>query len=268
MAENLKIVFSSRRQGMHPGALVAYHLIIWLLAVVGVIVTAMFNSTSAMSWYDYPSYQEGYMNAEVAVYEQVLLAFDCILLLTHFFLFVGSCVMTNRYNNAKRKVVIVTVPGPAGGYPGGQHPAYGSHQPFMSHPGAQSGQYPVPLIAQIPPGPGGGSGPTPASQAVLYGGYYAPAPQSMAWTTSQQPGNPGEWQGYYAPNPVSGRTSNNPARYSQRAPSAPALASSSGSRRSQRQSQAQAERQPQTPVQTTAPQEQPRTEEPVSEKTA
>lgn len=239
---------------MHPGALVAYHLIIWLLAVVGVIVTALFNASYGMNWYNFPRAIESELISRISVYEQVLMAFDCILLVVHFVLFVGSCVMTNRLSNARRKVVVVRVPVPGGGYPGAQYPP-------------PPGQYPVPLIAHIPPQAGHGVGPASPQQAALYGGYYAPVPQSTAWANSQHQGNPQQLQGYYAPAPVPART-NNPARYSQRGPPAPALASSSGSRRSQRQSQVPAERQPQAPVQPTAPQEQAKTEEPVSEKTA
>ena len=171
---------------------------------------------------------------------------------------------------------MVKVPVPVGGvYPGGQYPAaYGAPQPFVSHPAGQPGQHPAPLVSQIPQKP---KPAYPTSPADMYGGYYAPAvqPQGAGWAPSQQQGQPVQWQGYYAPAPA-------PARHAQRGPAAPALASSSESRRSQRLSQEQVEKPAQAasapeaaaapqataPPPVVEPQEQANPGEPASEKTA
>ncbi|KAK4044149.1 hypothetical protein C8A01DRAFT_31751 [Parachaetomium inaequale] len=267
--EFLKTVFSTRREGMHPGALVAFHLIIWLLALAAAVVISLFTAySSPYDWYDYPSYNRSALHSQSQVYEQAMLAFDIVLLLIHFILFVGACVETNRVAAARKKVVVVRVPVQVGAeYPGGgQYPLYGPPQPFVPQPGSLPGQYPVPLMAQVPPQQAGdGTGPAPPQPATLYGGYYAPAPQG--WAPQQQPGAHGPlMQGYYAPAPVPGAATSNPSRRSQRGPpAAPALATSSGSRRSQRHAQAQAGQQPEATAQLTEPQAQ---AEPVSERNA
>lgn len=206
--------------GMHPGALVAFHLIIWLLALVAVIFTALFIGYNTYDEYDYSTSEASWdIESKSYVYQQVLLAFDAILLGLHFILFIGACVETNKTNHAKKKVVIVRVPVAAGApYPGAQYPMYGSPAPLPSQP------------------------------AAAYGGYYAPAPQDlgMGW---QQVNSP-QWQGYYA----AGAVPANAARHSwQQQPPAPALASSSGSRRSQRLSQTQAQAQAQASPTEAAP---------------
>jgi hypothetical protein len=265
--EFLKTVFSSRREGMHPGALVAFHLIIWILALAAAVIISLFTAYSEpYTWYDYPSYNRSALHSQSQVYEQAMLAFDIILLLIHFILFVGACVETNRAAAARKKVVVVQVPVQAGAeYPGGgQYPFYGPPQSFMPQPGAQPGQYPVPLMAQVPPQQAGdGTGPALPQPATLYGGYYAPAPQGWA-PQQQQPGAHGPlMQGYYAPAPVPATATSNPSRRSQRGP--PALATSSGSRRSQRHEQARGEQQSESTPQPTEPQAQ---TEPVPDKNA
>ncbi|KAK4244503.1 hypothetical protein C7999DRAFT_35156 [Corynascus novoguineensis] len=202
--EFLKTLFSSRREGMHPGALVAFHLLIWLVALVAGIMTALFNAFADWS------------RNQTALFERVLVAFDCILFLIHFILFVGACVETNQLKKANRGVVVVRVPVPVGpGYPGAPYPVYGSAGQFVPlQPGTQPGHSTVPMMTQISPQAGNGAGPVPPQPAALYAGYYAPASQ-----------------GYYAPAPVVS-TAAHPSRSSRGPP-----ASRSESRRSQRQVQ-------------------------------
>ncbi|KAL2193577.1 hypothetical protein P885DRAFT_63776 [Corynascus similis CBS 632.67] len=204
--ELLKTLFSSHREGMHPGALVAFHLIIWLVAVVAAIMTALFNAFANWS------------HGQTALFERILVAFDCILFLIHFILFVGACVETNQLKKANRGVVVVRMPVPVGpGYPGAPYPVYGSAGQFVPlQPGTQPGHTTVPMMTQISPHAGNGAGLVPPQPAALYAGYYAPAPQ-----------------GYYAPAPVVS-TAANPSRSSRGPP-----ASRSESRRSQRQVQTQ-----------------------------
>ncbi|KAH6632217.1 hypothetical protein F5144DRAFT_245293 [Chaetomium tenue] len=195
--EFLKTMFSSRRQGMHPGALVAFHLIIWLMAVVAVVMTALFGAYSySDDWYDYPRADESVLFSQTQVYEQVLLGFDCALLLIHFILFVGACVETNRAERANKKVVVVRVPVPVGAqYPGGPEGQYTVYGP----PGAYTAPFPPAQMAQVPAAAGGRTGPAVPQPAASYAGYYAPTPDNAP---SQRRSNQAPIQGYYAPAPA------------------------------------------------------------------
>ncbi|EAQ87683.1 predicted protein [Chaetomium globosum CBS 148.51] len=163
--EFLKTMFSSRRQGMHPGALVAFHLIIWLMAVVAVVMTALFGAYSySDDWYGYPRADELVLFSQTQVYEQVLLGFDCALLLIHFILFIGACVETNRVERANKKVVVVRVPVPVGAQypgPGGQYAVYGP-------PSAYPAPFPPAQMAQVPAAAGGQTGPCCSSAGSLH----------------------------------------------------------------------------------------------------
>lgn len=196
VVEFLKTMFSSRRQGMHPGALVAFHLIIWLMAVVAIVFTALFGTYSyADDWYSYPRADRSVLFSQTQVYEQVLMGFDCVLLLIHFILFIGACVETNRVERVNKKVVVVRVPVPVGAqYPGGggQYTVYGP-------PGAYPAPFPAAQMTQVPPAAGGGNGPAPPQPAALYAGYYAPMPENGR---SQRQSNQAPVQGYYAPAPA------------------------------------------------------------------
>jgi ribosomal protein L32 len=161
--------------------------------------------------------------------------------------------------------VVVQVPVSVGGAYPGPHPAYRPRQSFVPPPGWQPGQYPAPLVAQIPPQASGGAGPAPPPPAALYGGYYAPGPQNMGWAPVQQQGNAVPVQGYYAP-PLPSRRHSNSRRNSRGEQAAPALASGSGSRRSQRRSQTQAAAQAAAP--STGAQEQAKPAEAVTERSA
>lgn len=195
VVEFLKTMFSPLRQGMHPGALVAFHLIIWLMAVVAVVMTALFGAYSyADDWYSYSGSDSSTLWAQTQVYEQVLLGFDCALLFIHFILFIGACVETNRVERANKKVVVVRVPVPVGAqYPGGggQYTVYGP-------PGAYPAPFPAAQMAQVPPQASGGTGPALPQPAALYAGYYAPTPQNGP---PQRQSNHGPIQGYYTPAP-------------------------------------------------------------------
>ncbi|KAK4097257.1 hypothetical protein N658DRAFT_479306 [Parathielavia hyrcaniae] len=238
--EFLTTLLSRRREGLPAGSLVAFHLLIWLLALVAVVVSAIY-ATDSHAWYNYSRSDRIVLLSQQQVYQQVLLAFDCILLAIHFVLFVGACVETSRAERAK-KTVFVQVPVPVDGtYPAGPYPAgFDPRRSFVPPPGWQPGQYPAPLMTQMPQHAGGGTDPAHPPPAVVYGGYYAPPPHNAAWAASHQQQGNATSQGYYAPAPAPDlppRRASNSAPNSRREPLAPALASSSGSRRSQRLSQ-------------------------------
>jgi hypothetical protein len=246
--EFLTICLSKQRRGMHPGALVAFHLLIWLIALAAVVITALFNSEYSYYFYDYPSYSSysSYMQTDLAlqtsVYEQVLLGFDCTLLFIHFVLFIGACVETNRFELARKKTLVIRVP------------VYGGLQP-----GAQGVQYPPHLMSQVPPHFDQGAGPVSPQTAPLYGRYYAPAPAPppMAWTASQKQAHYGFLQGYYASLNPPAITVNPPAQNLPPGPPAPAAGSGSRSRRSQGQAQPQPQPQSPSPIQPPASQQEP-----------
>ncbi|KAL2133074.1 hypothetical protein VTI74DRAFT_2978 [Chaetomium olivicolor] len=275
-SEFMKIWLTGRP--MQPSAHVAFQLFIWLAAAVAVVLIALY-STAGGGYYDYPRSERFLSQSQSIMYENMLLGFDCVLLSIHFVLFVGACSETNGLSRAKRGTIVVEVPVPvpAGApIPDGRYPVYVRPHSFVSQPGAPPVCSSAPMMVQV--GQQGIEGPSPVQpqQAVMYGGYYAPAPPAT-WTASQQHGNTQLFQGYYAPVTAPTATLSNSARHSSGEPRAPALASSSGSRRSQRQAQAQAQAQTQAETQSqpatqrTEPQEaqQPgQSEEPISGKTA
>src|SRR5690606_36294568 len=102
---------SRRRQGMHPGALVAFHLFIGLLTAVAIIVTALYvNDPYYIGEYEYPRENRQELADQSLAFEKVLLGFNCVLLILHFVLFVGACAETHHVNHARKKVVLVRVP--------------------------------------------------------------------------------------------------------------------------------------------------------------
>lgn len=207
---------------MHPGVLVTFHLLVWLIALAAVVLTALFSSDYSYYYYSYPRSEETELGMQNTIYEQVLLGFDCTLLFIHFILFVRACVETNRLALARKKPLVIRVP------------VYGGPEP-----GAQGVYYPPQSMGQAPPQFLQGNGPMSPQTAHLYGGYYAPAPPPMAWTGPQQQGQHAMLQGYHAPSSSPAITVSAPAQSSRREPSAAAAASGSGSRPPQGQAQPQ-----------------------------
>lgn len=201
---------------MHPGALVTFHLIIWILALSGLCIIVIDVDDYFNDDYEYPRVLAEQLGRKTAAYERVLIAFDALLLVIHFTLFVGACVDTNRLRAARKKTVIVHVP----------VPYYGDNrQSFVPPPEAQAVPYPFPPMSQVSGQPGQGTDTVPPQAAALYGGYYAPAQPGAAWMGTQQ--GTGSFQGYYAP--VNAPTAPAPASAST------SLAVPSGSRRKSRQ---------------------------------
>ncbi|KAL1840267.1 hypothetical protein VTJ49DRAFT_645 [Mycothermus thermophilus] len=198
--ELLVTMRSSRRVGMHPGVLVAFHLFIWLLAIFAILVAAIYaTDTYRYSDYDYPKEQFDELLDQCRAYEKALLAFDCILLAIHFVLFVGACVDTHEINTQKKKVVLVPMPVNEAAYRASYHPG------AVPYP-----VYPPPVAYATPAG--GARASVPPPQPVMYGGYYAPAAQGAA--VPPQVVNPG-FQGYYAPVVVADTSAGHRRRSSQ-----------------------------------------------------
>jgi len=231
---------------MHPGAHVAFHLIICLLAIGCIAFIAILQEE-----YYYDGYRNSWEElAPVHKLPKYLLAFTGCLLGVQLMLFLRACVETHRLNRLKVRYVQVPVPGQPGPgmsdvpyhpYPGGAGEKGAAGMPWpMQQTWPNSYQQPPPLMA-LPQTPGQMMygqpqriGPVSPQQAALYGEYYAPAAQPIdPSSVYAQPPPSVLLNGYYGP-PPERRSSNSRARRSQQsAPSA--VASGSGSGRSRRQ---------------------------------
>lgn len=224
---------SRKRQGCHPGAHVAFQLIICLMAIFSIVVLSLFRSDTYYSqwtdWELYPRYK----------LHMILLIFSILLLAIHLFLFIRACVETHRFN--RLKVRYVKLPGPPGG---GMTGTGGSGVPYYPYPnGADEGgavghvwaypqPYPQQPPAQIIYSQRQGIGPAPPQQAATYGEYYAPAaPPVDPRSAYSQPPPSTLLHGYYGPPK---RSSNSHARRSQQ-PAPSGVAPGSGSRRASQQ---------------------------------
>ncbi|KAL2267185.1 hypothetical protein VTJ83DRAFT_4462 [Remersonia thermophila] len=210
--ELLVTMRSSRRVGMHPGLLVALHLFIWILAVFAVMVVSFYATDTYEDYYyaeyEYPEERYIELLRKSRSYEKALLAFNCILLTIHFVLFIGACVDTHEINTQKKKVVLIPVPVSEAAYraslpPGARAAGYPGAAPYPI--------YPPPVAYAVPAA--GSRASVPPPPPVLYGGYYAPAPQG-AELQAPQLVNPG-FQGYYAPVVVADTSAGHRRRSSQ-----------------------------------------------------
>ncbi|KAK7978428.1 hypothetical protein PG996_004476 [Apiospora saccharicola] len=116
---------NSHPKGVHPGASVGVDLVLWL----GGLVTLLFSLSFATSYgYEdyvceddyyrnssyYRGYYDEYCNEEAAAVRRgvvqlgrALVAFICLLTLTHFIVFVRACVETNQRNRMRGPVIMV-----------------------------------------------------------------------------------------------------------------------------------------------------------------
>ncbi|KAL2756390.1 hypothetical protein ACRALDRAFT_1081731 [Sodiomyces alcalophilus JCM 7366] len=103
VAEFITLCARGGRVGIHPGAHVALHLLIWLVWAISL----GFEATSLYFYGIWGDYDDdlGALGAVVA--------FGSLLFIVHFTLFVGACVETSRRNNAARPVYIMPS-GPTG----------------------------------------------------------------------------------------------------------------------------------------------------------
>ncbi|KAK3688184.1 hypothetical protein B0T22DRAFT_439744 [Podospora appendiculata] len=174
-ADLLVITCTRHRRGMHPGAQVAFHLIIWLIALNAAVFSGIFVDYAGYYPYWYSSQQTSTLQG----LRLTTVIFTILLTLIHFILFVRACIETHKVNTIG-KIIWIPVGEPTG-Y------AY----PHVPYPGAP--QYPHPVMNGVPmkmpplqPGQQG-NGPPPPQQPVLYSGYYAPAPQPVSSGVWQQP---------------------------------------------------------------------------------
>lgn len=197
-AEFITVWASKTSRGIHPGANVALHLIIWLVGaiVVGFLATFVafdiddLDDADVNAGYydtdgDTPSYGSLAVFQTRIRLEEALLAFSGVLMLLHFVLFVRACVETQQYNSRRRhrtRTVYVPVPVQVAGLaPDSQQPVgYFAYQPMPS----QSLPFVLPP-QQHQQQPQLSGAPAPPQQAHLYG-YYAPAPAPVLQSRPQE----------------------------------------------------------------------------------
>ncbi|KAM7214231.1 hypothetical protein V8F06_010420 [Rhypophila decipiens] len=212
--DNVVTCLSRGRHRIPPGAHVALHLIIWLMAAASVTVLALL----AQAGYHYRS---RYYGGGVGRLEAAILGLMVIILVIHFVLFIRACVETHEVNltvmrNKRTIVRYIQVPMPvdASGAPlfPGAHPGTAYPQPYPQ----------IAMMNQaVPPGPtpygrphfqSHGNGISPPAQ-VLLGGYYAPTGPPIDPAANFQPPPGTLLHGYYGPPPapssVSARRSSN-----------------------------------------------------------
>ncbi|ORY62386.1 uncharacterized protein BCR38DRAFT_517907 [Pseudomassariella vexata] len=152
VAELMTICARTGHRGIHPGAHVALHLLLWMGFSTSVGLTSYFLAEAVgcdyycshySSYYDVPRYSQGYINAMGA-----LVAFLSLLIIIHFSLFIRACVETAQRNRMTMQVYFVP-----------QHVYYG--QPLQQYPVSQgippmrpqqaqiSGYYGQPKVEQV-----------------------------------------------------------------------------------------------------------------------
>ncbi|KAL6869637.1 hypothetical protein ACO1O0_000963 [Amphichorda felina] len=142
VAEGICILARRGRRGIHPGAIVAIDLLLWLGFIVGVVFHAIFVV------YDF----EGY---EMYTLSRAILAFGILEILIHITLFVFGCYETAIRNRSVAPIVV---------YPGGMPIGYGPPQPNPYGP-PQPNPY-APLQPIMLPA---GQAPPPGYVAYSYG---------------------------------------------------------------------------------------------------
>ncbi|KAK8086091.1 hypothetical protein PG994_001065 [Apiospora phragmitis] len=114
------------RQGIHPGAHVGVDLVLWLAGIVTLLFSiAGYFETGYLpyecddyansSYYHTSSYYdeqcgEDYLNTLKNFYipaKRAVLAFICLLTITHFVIFVRGCIETNQRNRMRGPVIMV-----------------------------------------------------------------------------------------------------------------------------------------------------------------
>lgn len=180
-AEFITVCASSRHRGIHPGANVALHLLIWLVAIVATSFMAVYVSLdqSDVSYYsntsNYYYYGAGELRwiKKIFAIEQAILAFTVLLLIIHFILFVRACIETHEYNKATRTVLVAVPMAQYGYYQAG--PPQPQMQYGMQQMAPQQQQMPQQYLTREQMA-------QQAQQAQVYG-YYAPpgpAPPGVA----------------------------------------------------------------------------------------
>lgn len=215
IAEFITLCVRRKYMGIHPGAHVGVHLILWLACVVligigGTVVYYDIDDYENRDSYYYSSYYDDDDPASIHSFfrmEQAELAFSVLLLIGHFVLFILACIETDRRNKATRGMPrTVYVVGPP---PPGHASVYYAPAPTQGMPQGMPQGYPYPPMQFYPQHPQQPQEPQPArvngdSNPAAYG-YYAPsgAPMQTQATSRHQPHSVGGSTAEYSSTPVS-----------------------------------------------------------------
>ncbi|KAI1840526.1 hypothetical protein JX265_013245 [Neoarthrinium moseri] len=124
IAELITICARNGHRGIHPGAHVALHLLLWLGISAAIGLTGYWVAFIVECDYYCRRYSRyySYYSGTYVPSMQALLAFLCLLILVHFFLFVRACVETAQRNRLAAPVIMVP-----------QHMYY-AQQPMAQYP--------------------------------------------------------------------------------------------------------------------------------------
>ncbi|KAK8062501.1 hypothetical protein PG997_014598 [Apiospora hydei] len=109
VAEFVTLCARKNQRGIHPGAHVALHLLLWLAFVVAAGLTAYVVALNVEYDYYYSSSYRYSRYSAIKFYIRSLqaeLAFLILLIITHFTLFVRACVETARRNKGPQPVFV------------------------------------------------------------------------------------------------------------------------------------------------------------------
>lgn len=196
-AELITYFVRKRKQvprGIHPGAHVGLHLILWLVGAFSILLTttvlysAMYGLRSCQhqdddpdsySYYGYSYCGEfqPYDHYESSVLPAIrgLLAIFALWTINHFVLFVLACIDTHKRNVLRPAGFVVPIPAQAMYYPQQAVGAQPAQQPMQYYP------YPAAMQPQpAPPAAGASNEKQPAQPAQNLAGFYAPAATSSA----------------------------------------------------------------------------------------
>lgn len=168
IAEFITVCVHKDRRGIHPGAHVALHLLLWLSFAITAVLLGFL--VSYRSYRRYGSYNTRQLAANAEPLENAQFAFTVLVLILHFTLFVRFCIETNRRNKLPAGMIMVAAPASGMYFVPGAQPQYMVQQP----------QYMVQAAPQQPQ----------AGHTSTYGGFYAPGyqPADKAVVEQQQPG--------------------------------------------------------------------------------
>ncbi|KAH9904037.1 hypothetical protein F4778DRAFT_78213 [Xylariomycetidae sp. FL2044] len=139
-AELITICARAGHRGIHPGAHVALHLLLWLGFCVAqglngfILASSLAYNAYYDSYDDYYSDYYGYDDYDYSYspryisYLQAVLAFTALLIIVHFFLFVRACVETAQRNSMARPVYMMP---PQMYYAPPMQPGFPTQQPMQ-----------------------------------------------------------------------------------------------------------------------------------------
>ncbi|TDZ39263.1 hypothetical protein C8035_v006275 [Colletotrichum spinosum] len=159
IAELVTICARGGRRGIHPGAQVGVHLVLWLAfaAAAGVESITIYFRDSYDSYTSYSGSRVAFVNKIIAM-QNTVLALTSLLLIGHFIIFVRACMETSQRNKRPPILMVpVSVPGPMAeeSYAPYPHPPQQAYMSPQAEKGHMSGAQPPNMGSYTPPGADG-----------------------------------------------------------------------------------------------------------------